>query len=163
VNVLSRLNGIRVGFLNVGGATTQFGLTQFETSFSLVAFFPQAIRNVVLYPLPWEIGSGLLGSAQVLAAIEALATLVMLPLFVVGVRQVVQRRDAARLFLLLFGLILVLVIGLAIPNLGTVFRKKAFALFPLFLVACSSSWRDVALMFRRTETPHTTTGRILDR
>jgi tetratricopeptide (TPR) repeat protein len=163
VNVLSRLNGIRVGFLNVGGATTQFGLTQFETSFSLVAFFPQAIRNVVLYPLPWEIGSGLMGSAQVLAALEALATLVMLPLFVVGVRQVVQRRDAARLFLLLFGLILVLVIGLAIPNLGTVFRKKAFALFPLFLVACSSSWRDVALMFRRTETPHTTTGRILDR
>ena len=163
VNVLSRLNGIRVGFLNVGGATTQFGLTQFETSFSLVAFFPQAIRNVVLYPLPWEIGSGLLGSAQVLAAIEALATLVMLPLFVVGVRQVVQRRDAARLFLLLFGLMLALVIGLAIPNLGTVFRKKAFALFPLFVMACSTSWRDVALMFRRTETPRTTTGRILDR
>ncbi len=163
VNVLSRLNGIRVGYLNVGGASTQFDFTQFETSFSLVAFFPQAIRNVVLYPLPWEIGSGLLGSAQVLAAIEALATLVMLPLFVVGVRQVVQRRDAARLFLLLFGLMLALVIGLAIPNLGTVFRKKAFALFPLFLMACSTSWRDVALMFRRTETPRTTTGRILDR
>ena len=163
VNVLSRINGIRVGYLNVGGASTQFGLTQFETSFSLVAFFPQAIRNVVLYPLPWEIGSGLMGSAQVLAALEALATLVMLPLFVVGVRQVVQRRDAARLFLLLFGLMLALVIGLAIPNLGTVFRKKAFALFPLFVMACSTSWRDVALMFRRTETPHTPTGRILDR
>jgi hypothetical protein len=163
VNVLSRLNGIRVGYLNVGGASTQFGLTQFETSFSLVAFFPQAIRNVVLYPLPWEIGSGLMGSAQVLAAIEALATLVMLPLFVVGVRQIVQRRDAARLFLLLFGLMLALVIGLAIPNLGTVFRKKAFVLFPLFVMACSTSWRDVALMFRRTETPRTTTGRILDR
>jgi tetratricopeptide (TPR) repeat protein len=163
VNALSRLNGIRVGYLNVGGASIQFGLTQFETSFSLVAFFPQAIRNVVLYPLPWEIGSGQLGAAQVLAAIEALATLVMLPLFVVGVRQVVQRRDAARLFLLLFGLMLALVIGLAIPNLGTVFRKKAFALFPLFVMACSTSWRDVALMFRRTETPRTTTGRILDR
>ena len=163
VNVLSRINGIRVGYLNVGGASTQFGLTQFETSFSLVAFFPQAIRNVVLYPLPWEVGSGLMGSAQVLAAIEALATLVMLPLFVVGVRQVVQRRDPARLFLLLFGLMLALVIGLAIPNLGTVFRKKAFALFPLFVMACSTSWRDVALMFRRTETPRTTTGRILDR
>ena len=162
VNVLSRLNGIRVGYLNVGGASTQFDFTQFETSFSLIAFFPRAIRNVALYPLPWEIGSGQLGSAQVLAAIEALATLVMLPLFVVGVRQVVQRRDAARLFLLLFGLMLALVIGLAIPNLGTVFRKKAFALFPLFVMACSVSWRDVALMFRRTETPPTTTSRILD-
>ena len=75
----------------------------------------------------------------------------------------VQRRDAARLFLLLFGLMLALVIGLAIPNLGTVFRKKAFALFPLFVMACSTSWRDVALMFRRTETPRMTTGRILDR
>ena len=162
VNVLSRLNGVRVGYLNVGGASTQFDFTQFETSFSLIAFFPRAIRNVALYPLPWEIGSGQLGSAQVLAAIEALATLVMLPLFVVGVRQVVQRRDAARLFLLLFGLMLALVIGLAIPNLGTVFRKKAFALFPLFVMACSVSWRDVALMFRRTETPPTTTSRILD-
>ena len=58
--------------------------------------------------------------------------------------------------------IVALVIGLAIPNLGTVFRKKAFALFPLFVMACSVSWRDVALMFRRTETPPTTTSRILD-
>lgn len=163
VNVLSRLNGVRVGYLNVGGASTQFDVTQFETSFSLIAFFPRAIRNVALYPLPWEVGSGQLGSAQVLAAIEAMATLVMLPLFVVAVRQIVQRRDAARLFLLLLGLMLALVIGLAIPNLGTVFRKKAFALFPLFVMACSVSWRDVALMFRRTETPPTTTSRILDR
>lgn len=163
VNVLSRLNGIRVGYLNVGGASTQFDVTQFETSFSLVAFFPRAIKNVVLYPLPWEVGGGDLGDAQVLAALEALLTLIMLPLFVVAVRQIVQRRDTARLFLLLFGLMLALVIGLAIPNLGTVFRKKAFALFPLFVMACSTSWRDVALMFRRTETPPTTTSRILDR
>jgi len=163
VTVLSRLNGIRVGYLNVGGASTQFDVTQFETIFSLAAFFPRAIRNVVLYPLPWEVGSGDLGDAQVLAALEALLTLIMLPLFVVAVRQIVQRRDTARLFLLLFGLMLALVIGLAIPNLGTVFRKKAFALFPLFVMACSTSWRDVALMFRRTETPPTTTSRILDR
>ena len=118
----------------------------FGTLGALFSYIPQALRNVFLFPLPWELSNGDFGAERLLAAAESAVTLVLLPVFLVASWQVARRRQPGAYFLLLLGCSLALLLGLAIPNLGTLFRKKIFALLPLLVVAMST--RPPALLRR---------------
>jgi hypothetical protein len=144
--ILARLNPIRQGFITEGGASTDADVPTFPTLSSLVSYIPRALRNVFLFPLPWELSSSDVRSERLVAAAESAATLLLLPMFLVGVWQVVRERQPGGYFLLLLGCSLALLLGLAIPNLGTLFRKKLLALLPLLLLAMSA--RPPALLKR---------------
>lgn len=136
--VLARLNVIRQGFVDEGGASTEMDVPTFATLGALVAYIRRALQNVFLFPLPWELSNGDFEAERLLAAAESAVTLALLPMFIVGVWQIVRQRRPGGYLLLFLGFGLALLLGLAIPNLGTLFRKKIFALLPLLVVAMSA-------------------------
>ena len=135
--VLPILNSTRQGFIAEGGASTEADVPGFASLPALVSFVPRAVKNIFFSPAPWDL-SVEDSAEQVLAGAEAALTMLVAPLFLVGGWQVVRRGQPGGYFLLFVGVGLALLLGLAIPNLGTLFRKKMFALFPLLILAMSA-------------------------
>lgn len=134
-NTAQFLGNIRDGIVRQEGASTIDPDFQPHTFGDIVWYLPKAMRNVFLSPFPWEwpeIVSHQAGRAFI--ALEMLLVYFLLASALFSLPALMSAGNIAAWFFLVFVLILSVPLGVAMPNLGTLFRLRLQVLVPLMLI-----------------------------
>lgn len=127
---------IRRGFARTGGASNVGEDIRLRNLWELITFVPQGLAYGLLAPFPWEWFSavGDTGIFRPLSAIEVLLIFAVTPFFVIGVGKAVRTLDSEPWFLAAFCVVGLVLLGLAVTNIGIIFRLRLQFLVPLFVI-----------------------------
>lgn len=124
VSVLDYIVLKQTEFINLAqhlSAGSSFELGRIEDSvWSIILHIPEAMVNVLLRPFPWDIG----GAALMLLFLEN-ALLILLGIVILYYRFTDKTKKGLPLWLLLWGLPILALIGLTTPVLGASMRYRA--------------------------------------
>ncbi|MBI3011121.1 MAG: hypothetical protein HYY58_01335 [Candidatus Omnitrophica bacterium] len=138
------LAGWRHGFVEQQGQHALVDVwAQISTPRGLLSYLPRALLIGVFAPFPWQwfYTEGSTGVMRVLSGVEMLFWYFLVPGLLIGSRKVITSRRADQLFLLAFGVLVLVPIALVIPNLGTLYRLRLSALLPLLIIVAAGDPR----------------------
>jgi hypothetical protein len=108
----------------------------------LVRYLPQGILTALFAPLPWDWRPGAsTGIFKLLASIEFAALVVLSPAVLLGIARTLLRRDDGSSFVLAYGLLTLIFLGLLMSNLGGLVRLRSQAILPLIVLATATGAR----------------------
>jgi tetratricopeptide (TPR) repeat protein len=133
-DALAEILRLRRSFASVGGRSTIDGDVELTGYRDALAYLPRALANVLFIPYPaqWFDRQGSTGPFKVLSAGEALLVYLLIVPLLVGLGIVVGRGSPDALYLAVYVIATLALLGLVITNVGTLFRLRLEALFPLF-------------------------------
>ena len=116
----------RVGFLTKGGGSLVDSSTLFVNCWDIVAYVPRALDLAFLSPSPaqWFRSGAGTGSAAEFSAVDAVLLWILMPGLIVSLAEVLRHPTRSNLAVAFYIVGLGLLFGLAIPNLGTIFRLR---------------------------------------
>lgn len=125
---------MRKGFARTGGRSAVDADIKLDSYADMLRHLPQAVANVLFAPYPWQWleGTGSTGPFKALSAMEAVLLYVLIIPLVVGLGIVVARGSPDALYLAVFVTTMVVLLGLVVTNVGTLFRLRLESLLPLF-------------------------------
>jgi tetratricopeptide (TPR) repeat protein len=125
---------LRRGFARAGGRTTVDSDVELRGYGDALAYLPRALANVLFtpYPAQWFDRDGSTGPFKALSVGEALLVYLLIVPLVLGLGVVVVRGSPDALYLAVYVTAMIALLGLVISNVGTLFRLRLEALFPLF-------------------------------
>jgi tetratricopeptide (TPR) repeat protein len=135
--VIAGVREMRKGFIQSGGHSLMDADVELRDVWELLSFLPRALAHVLLAPYPWQwldIG-GATGAFRALSAVESLLLYLFLIPLLVGLGLGVRRGSPDAWFLTVFIGATMVLLGLVVTNLGTLFRLRLESLFPLFTTA----------------------------
>jgi tetratricopeptide (TPR) repeat protein len=132
--VISLLRIVRRGFDTTPGHSTLEPKADFRGYGDVLGYLLRAISHTLLAPYPWQWfdSRGATGPFKRLSAMEALLLYAVLLPSIVGLGIAIGRRSPDALFLAGFVAAMTVLLGLAVSNLGTLFRLRLESLLPLF-------------------------------
>jgi hypothetical protein len=138
-NIATQVSGLRLGFHNYGRniqGGSYVDINQDYLNFdSLISYFPNALKFGLLSPFPTSIfnsGDATGRIAHILAGIETIIFyLLLLGSSYMILRARTQIAPISTIFL--FSLILIVLLGYVVPNLGALYRLRQPYLIPFYL------------------------------
>ena len=128
------VNNVRAGLVGTGGQSDILPSLRFKRELDVLAFLPTAGIIGVLAPFPaqWDPSAATTGAFRFFAGMETFVFYLFLPVIVLGAAWWWKAREMDVQVIVLFAVILAVVLGLYIPNAGTLFRLKMMWLAPAF-------------------------------
>jgi tetratricopeptide (TPR) repeat protein len=125
---------LRRGFARTGGHSAIDADVEYKGYRDVLRYLPRALANVLFAPYPsqWFDRHGSTGSFKVLSAMEAVLLYVLIIPLVIGLGIVVGRGSPDALYLAVFVTTMMVLLGLVVSNVGTLFRLRLESLLPLF-------------------------------
>lgn len=135
--VPSRLGDGRRAFLNYGGASNIDTDVKFVDVRSVVRYVPRALMNAAFTPNPFTrfAAVGPSGPLRTLSIVEVGLFMVLLGLVIYGLPTALARARGLTLGILVYSLILAVIIGVLVPNVGILFRLRLSFVIPLCVLA----------------------------
>ena len=129
---LNRFMQTRKGILSAGGNSTLYSSVLFTTPADLVRFSPRAFLVAWFAPFPsqWLHMEGVTGPFRIFGGMETLFFYLLIPWILRGGWQMVRHGQVPGGLILFFITFCSLILGLCIPNAGTLFRLR----LPLILL-----------------------------
>jgi len=123
---LYKLMGVRRGILSEGGRTRVYASERFDTPSDLIRFIPKALLIAWLSPFPnqWLDTLGTSGVFRIFGGVETILFYLFLPWILRGSWQMIRQKQAGGFVILTFIGLCSLILGLFIPNVGTLFRLR---------------------------------------
>ncbi|MCM8811739.1 MAG: hypothetical protein NC910_01635 [Candidatus Omnitrophica bacterium] len=117
---------VRLGILNEGGRSTIYPESTFRTSDDLIRFIPKALAVSWLSPFPhqWFDPYPTTGAFMLFGSVETFVFYLLLPWILLGGWRLIRHGQAASWAVVGFILFSSLILGLVIPNVGTLFRLR---------------------------------------
>jgi len=125
---------MRSGFARTGGRSAVDADVELVGYGDMLRYLPRAVANVLFAPYPsqWLDRGGSTGPFKALSAMEAVLLYVLIIPLVVGLGIIVARGSPDALYLAVFVTTMVVLLGLVVTNVGTLFRLRLESLLPLF-------------------------------
>ncbi len=125
---------MRRGFARTGGRSAIDADVKFDGFGDVLRYLPRAVANVLFAPYPsqWFDRHGSTGSFKILSAMEAVLLYALIIPLVIGLGIVVVRGSPDALYLAVFVTTMMVLLGLVVSNVGTLFRLRLESLLPLF-------------------------------
>ena len=133
----SWLNRRRAGILRSGGTSIVYPEVTFKSWGDVILFIPKALMVAWLSPFPsqWlEIHSNS-GIFRLFSGGEAVLIYLLFPFFFRGSARMLRNDPINGAMLIGFTVLLSLILGLFIPNIGTIFRLRLSALIPFLILS----------------------------
>ena len=131
-----RLNNLRQGMINSGGASVIDAHVSFTSGTDTLAYIPKAVMLTFLSPLPsqWSSASGGTGVFRRLAMFEVLLLYILLPCLLFSIFGVLYGKWQRGGVILIFATIMAILLGLTIANIGILFRLRLQAMVPILII-----------------------------
>ena len=136
-DLIAQIEAIRYGMISEGGGSIIYPVCAFDGLWDFIWFTPKALLIGWFAPFPGDlISPGTTGAMKFLGGMENILIWCLLPSMLCGVWRSCTRPGirAVSLFMLLFMLNLFTLLGMGVPNVGTLVRLRipAMTLFVLF-------------------------------
>ena len=148
------LGAMRQGVASEGGTVIDESV-RIRSVRDLVVYLPRGLVVLYFSPFPWQwfTPGQSTGALRLMAVVETVLLYLLCPLLLGALLQVLRAHDA-RLWLLAGTTTAVAcALAIAVPNMGTLFRLRLLAIFPMIalLAATEPGWRQ--LWFRQSQPP----------
>ena len=145
----SWLNRIRQGMIRTGGHSLIDDKIIFSSFWDILAYIPRSTAIAFLAPFPWQwfVTSGETGIFRLIAAGEIILIYLLIPAMLYACWNLFTCKRWEGWFLLLFVSITAIVHGLAVPNIGILFRLRLQFLIPLFILISIAGLPDIYQRF----------------
>jgi len=150
-----RIAVVRRGFGSERGASSVGDEIQFHRFSDMIRFLPRGLAYALFAPFPWEwfSTSGDTGILRPVSGLEVLLLFSMAPFFVIGVARAARSRSPTAWLLLGFTAVAAILLGMAVTNVGILFRLRLQFLIPLLVILAayggSERWRAICDLFHK--------------
>lgn len=132
------LDALRYGFISTGGYSVVDAAVKLDRPARVFAYLPRGISLTLLAPFPrqWVETGGRTRHLRAFAAAEMLLIYLLVGGLLVRLRQFHRHPGVLTGALGFFILVTMLLMGLTVANVGTLFRLRLQFLLPLLLLGC---------------------------
>ncbi len=131
------LDSRRQGFIDSGGYSLMDAWVTISNPKALVRYLPRALLIGFLAPFPpqWFDTKGSTGIMRTLASADMLLIYLLIPALLIGIWDVVRRRRADGILLLVFVFVVAVPMSLVVANLGSLYRLRLQFVLPMLVLA----------------------------
>ncbi len=130
---------IREGILRQKGESNLDPNVHIRTLGEMFQYVPRSLTLVFLSPVPWEWSKsmGKRGLFQSMVHLEVVLICLLLLVFFLSVKRFLYWRDAGGWLLFVFMIFLAALLGIAVPNIGTLFRIRMPVIIVLIILVAT--------------------------